>query len=114
LPIPVPEQRETYCHECLTENPRTRTTCVNCGARLRHPKEFTDVMREMTPTVNVGMFGNIGALLGGVLYGLAVAILAPQWIAANLVWFVLGAAATMFVGRLAGRFLARQLNDSSV
>jgi hypothetical protein len=114
LSIAPPEQRETYCHECLAENPRSRATCVSCGARLRHPKEYTDVVRDLTPTVSVATFGNVGAAICVALYGVAIAVLMPQWLADNVVVFGVGAIAVFAAGRFAGRFIARQVNDSSI
>ena len=87
---------------------------MNCGARLRHPKEYADVVRELTPTVSVATFGNVGAAIGVALYGLAIAVLVPQWLAGNAVAFGIGAIAVFVVGRFAGRFVARNLNDSSI
>jgi DNA-binding transcriptional LysR family regulator len=110
----TPEVRETYCHECLTENPRSRLTCVSCGARLRHPKEFGDEMREKSAAVDVRTFGNVGALVLAALYGLGVAVLMPQWVAAHWIAFALVGLGMLLVGRAVGRFIARQLNDSSV
>jgi hypothetical protein len=112
--IPPPEQRETYCHECLAENPRTRSNCVSCGARLRHPKEFAQVMQESTATVNVRTFGNVGALLSAGFYGLGLAVLLPEWLADYWIVFALGGIAMLALGRLAGRFIAQQFNDSTV
>ena len=109
-----PEQRETYCHECLAENPRTRATCVNCGARLRHPKEYSDVVRELTPTLSVATFGNVGAAISVALYGVAIAVLMPQWLAENVAVFGGGAIVVFVVGRFVGRFVAGHLNDSSI
>ena len=114
LSIAPPEQRETYCHECLAENPRTRATCVNCGARLRHPKEYADVVRELTPTVSLATFGNVGAAICVALYGVAIAVLVSQWLAQNVAVFGVGAIVVFVVGRFAGRFIARHLNDSSI
>jgi len=112
--IAPPDQRETYCHQCLTENPRTRRTCVKCGARLRHPREFADDVRDFTPSVSVRTFGNVG---GSVLAALVVAgtgIVMPQWLGDNLVLVGIGALATYAFGRLAGRALARKLNEQSI
>jgi hypothetical protein len=114
LSIAPPEQRETYCHECLAENPRTRATCVNCGARLRHPKEYADVVRDLTPKVSEATFGNVGAAICVALYGVAIAVLMPQWLAQNIAVFGGVAIVVFVVGRFAGRFIARHLNDSSI
>lgn len=114
LSIAPPEQRETYCHECLAENPRSRATCVNCGARLRHPREYADVVRDLTPTVSLATFGNVGAAVGVALYGVAIAVLMPQWLAQNVVVFGVGAIVVFVAARFAGRFVARHLNDSSI
>jgi hypothetical protein len=114
LSIAPPEQRETYCHECLAENPRTRPTCVNCGARLRHPKEYADVVRDLTPKVSETTFGNVGAAVCVALYGAAIAVLMPQWLADNVAVFGGVAIVVFVVGRFAGRFIARHLNDSSI
>jgi hypothetical protein len=87
---------------------------VNCGARLRHPKEYSDVVRDLTPTVGVATFGNVGAAISVALYGVAIAVLMPQWLADNVVGFGVGAIAVFVLGRFAGRFLARHINDSSI
>jgi hypothetical protein len=87
---------------------------VNCGARLRHPKEYADVVRDLTPTVSVATFGNVGAAIGVALYALAIAVLVPQWLGDNIVALGVGAIVVFVVGRFAGRFVARNLNDSSI
>ena len=114
LAIAPPEQRETYCHECLAENPRTRATCVNCGTRLRHPKEYSDVVRDLTPTVSPRTFGNVGAAVAVALYGVGIVVLMPQWLAENVVVFGVGAIVVFVLGRVTGRFIARHVNDSSI
>jgi hypothetical protein len=114
LSVAPPEQRETYCHECLTENPRTRRSCVQCGARLRHPREFSDDVRDFTPKVSVRTFGNVG---GSVLAAMLVAgtgIVMPQWLGENLVLVGIAALVVFALGRFAGRALARQLNEPTV
>lgn len=114
MSIAPPDQRETFCHECLTENPRTRRTCVNCGARLRHPREFADDVRDFTPSVSVRTFGNVG---GAVLAALLVAgtgIVMPQWLGDNLPSVGIGAFLAFVIGRFAGRALASKLNEQSI
>ena len=87
---------------------------MNCGARLRHPKEYSDVVRDLTPTVSVATFGNVGAAIGVGLYGVAIAVLMPQWLAGNVAVFGVGAIVVFVAGRFVGRFIARHVNDSSV
>jgi hypothetical protein len=87
---------------------------VNCGARLRHPRDFAQDLKDMTPTVNVGTFGVVGAGITATVYGLAIAVLLPAWLQANVPLFVAGGLVALAAGRSVGRFLARHINDSSV
>jgi purine-cytosine permease-like protein len=86
---------------------------VSCGARLRHPKEFAQVMRDYTPTVSVVTFGRVGAVVTMMLYGLALAVAVPDRLADNAIGFGFGALVAMLLGRVLGRFIAGQVNDSS-
>jgi hypothetical protein len=70
-------------------------------------------MREYTPTVSVVTFGRVGAVLAAVVYALVVAVAVPDRLAAHAFGFGIGAVFALFVGRVLGRFLARQVNDSS-
>lgn len=87
---------------------------MSCGARLRHPREFADHLREMTPSVSVATFGNVGAALLAAVYGLAIAVLLPEWLAAHWLAFAAGGIVALATGRFLGRFIARQVNDSTV
>jgi hypothetical protein len=114
LSVAPPEQRETYCHECLTENPRTRRNCVKCGARLRHPREFADDVRDFTPKVGVRTFGNVGGSVLAALFIAGTGIVMPQWLGENLVLVGVIGLAAFACGRLAGRALARHLNEPTI
>jgi hypothetical protein len=114
LSIPPPEQRETYCHECLYENPRTRTTCVSCGARLRHPKEFAQVLAEQSMGVSPVTFGRVGAVVGVVLFALVVVVAVPQQVQARPLVFAGISLVAAAIGRYVGRVIARAANDTSV
>ena len=114
LPVAPPSQRETYCHECLTENPRNRPTCVQCGARLRHPREFADDVRDFTPRVSVRTFGNVGGAVLAALFIAATGIVMPQWLGENLVLVAIVGLVVFALGRFAGRMLARNLNEPTI
>jgi hypothetical protein len=114
LSIPPPEQRETYCHECLYENPRTRTTCVSCGARLRHPKEFVEVMAAQSMGVSTALFGRVGAVAAIALFAVVAAVVVPAQVQAWPLSFVGIGLVVAIVGRFIGRAIARAANDTSV
>jgi hypothetical protein len=114
LSIAPPDQRETYCHQCLTENPRARRNCVKCGARLRHPREFADDVRDFTPKVSVRTFGNVGGSVLAALYLAATGVLMPKWLGENLVLVAIGGLVVFALGRFAGRLVARHLNEPTI
>jgi hypothetical protein len=112
--IAPPDQRETYCHHCLTENPRSRRSCVKCGARLRHAREFADDVRDFTPSVSVRTFGNVGGIVPAMLLVAGTGIVMPQWLGDNLPSVGIAAFVVFVLGRFVGRAIARKLNEQSI
>jgi hypothetical protein len=87
---------------------------VSCGARLRHPKEFRDVMAEQSMGMSPVTCGRVGAVIAIALYGLAVVVVLPQQVQASPMPFVVGAVFAALAGRFIGRAIAHVANDTSV
>jgi hypothetical protein len=112
--IPPPEQRETYCHECLTENPRDRRTCVACGARLRHPRDFNQDLADQAIGASRPWWGRVGALVAAGFAGVAFAVLFPELIQSAPLALGATLVVAALAGRAIGRWIAEQANDTSV
>jgi hypothetical protein len=112
--IPPPEQRETYCHECLAENPRTRRTCVACGTRLKHPRDFAQDLADQAIGASRTLWGRIGAAIAAAFAGLVFAVLGPELIQSRPLVLVATLVVAAGVGRFVGRWIADQANDTSV
>jgi uncharacterized membrane protein YjjB (DUF3815 family) len=87
---------------------------VKCGARLRHPREFADDVRDFTPRVSERTFGNVGGSVLAALYLAATGILMPKWLGENLVLVAIVGLVVFVGGRFAGRALARNLNEATI
>jgi hypothetical protein len=87
---------------------------VKCGARLRHPREFADDVRDFTPSVSVRTFGNVGGSVLAALVVAGTAIVMPQWLGDYLPSVGIVAFLAYVFGRFVGRALARKLGEQSI
>lgn len=87
---------------------------MKCGARLRHPREFADDVRDFTPKVSERTFGNVGGSVLAALFVAGTGIVMPQWLGENLVLVAIVGLVVFALGRFAGRMLARHLNEPTI
>jgi hypothetical protein len=87
---------------------------VSCGARLRHPKEFREVLAEQAMGINPVTSGRIGAAISIALFGLVAVVILPAQVQARPLVFVAIAFGFAALGRFIGRAIARAANDTSV
>ena len=107
-------ESQTFCHECLAENPPTATHCVDCGAKLHVVgKSFTEELQEKSLVANTNIYGRVSGAIACGIYALFCAALVPQ-IFANKTVFVVGLAVIFLLARFCGRWLANAINDTSL